>query len=285
MYALRVRASLFGFNAPHPKTLSNEVLGHYIQAGDIQAADKDWPFAISEINKLIDLDTTYPGILRDSWLVLSSPHYLQVYRAKTVIEASRSDFTLATKTTRLTLDTDEHLKDFEGAYRDTMVFAQSELLEMAEAPITTPITGATIPLAQAPSGLVKGKWLAASGKDSVTGNAISEMVQVSAVNGTMLTVTPPLKKSYVRDGFSLNANVAHATDGETVSEILGSGDASQRYQRFTLRQPPLTYVSAATPSGAASTLEVRVNDLLWHEKPTLFARGSPGAYLRHANQR
>src|SRR5262249_38778624 len=64
-------------------------------------------------------------------------------------------------------------------------------------------------------------------------------------------------------------NVARATHGETVSEILGSGDASQQYQQFTLKQPPLTYTSAATASGAASTLELRVNNLRWHEAPTL----------------
>ena len=156
-----------------------------------------------------------------------------------------------------------------------MVFAQSELLEMAEAPITD-VQSLARPfrLRKPHRAWKKGNGSPPRGRTASQANAISEMVQVSAVNGTMLTVTPPLKKSYVRDGFSLNANVAHATDGETVSEILGSGDASQRYQRFTLRQPPLTYVSAATPSGAASTLEVRVNDLLWHEKPTLFARGS-----------
>ena len=50
--------------------------------------------------------------------------------------------------------------------------------------------------------------------------------------------------------------------------------AGQAFQRFTLRQPPLTYVSAATPSGGESTLEVRVNDLLWHEVPTFYGRGS-----------
>jgi hypothetical protein len=270
VYALRVRASLFGFNAPHPKTLADDTLKHY--GFVLTDPIGDWAFAIS--GKSIDLDATYPGILPKSWLVLSRTDYLQLYRATTVIEASRADFTLAAKTTRVSLDMDEHLKDFERAYRDTMVFGQSELLEMAEAPITTPIIGPTIPLAQAPLGLVKGQRLVASGKDSATGDEITEMVQVSAVDGTTLTVTPPLKKNYSRDSFSVNANVAHATHGETVSEILGSGDASQRYQRFTLRQPPLTYVSAATPSGAASTLEVRVNDLQWHEKPTLFARGS-----------
>ncbi len=280
MYALRVRASLFGFNAPHPATLSDQTLAHYHLDGA-----KDWSFRID--GQTIDLDTTYPGILTNSWLVLSEPSYQELYRATAVIEASRAEFTLSGKTTRVALDTNENLDLFRSHYRDTMVFAQSELLEIAESPyfdpetkeLLPPVTGATIQLAQALSGLVKGQWLVASGKDSATGEAITEIVQVSAIDGATLAVTPPLKKSYVRvspkpeESFSINVNVAHATHGETVSEILGGGDASQGYQQFTLRQPPLTYVSAATPSGAASTLEVRVNDVLWHEKPTLFARG------------
>jgi predicted phage baseplate assembly protein len=60
-----------------------------------------------------------------------------------------------------------------------------------------------------------------------------------------------------------------------VSELAGSGDAGASNQRFRLRQAPLTYVTAANPAGRESTLEVRVNDLLWHEAPTLFAQ--PGA--------
>ena len=34
----------------------------------------------------------------------------------------------------------------------------------------------------------------------------------------------------------------------------------------------MTYISATNASGAASTLEVRVNDLLWHETPTLYGQ-------------
>ena len=283
VYALRVRASLFGFNAPQPAVLSDETLGHFGQA-----ANTDWNFQFIE-PQTIDLDATYPGILPQSWLVLSRARepflrpqtsYQELYRASTVIEASRTAFALSGKTTRVGLDTDENLDLFKAAYRDTMVFAQSELLEIAEAPITSPVTGATIQVARAPSGLVKGQRIVASGKDSTTGEAISEIVQISAIDGKILALTPPLKKSYVRtaskpeESFSLNANVAHATHGETVSEILGSGDASQRYQQFTLKQSPLTYVSAANASGAASTLQLRANDLLWHEAPTLFGRGS-----------
>jgi len=269
VYALRQRAALFGANAPHPKTLSDQTLGHY--GFDASKPLPDWSFSIS--NQTIDLDTTYPSIVRQSWLVLSKPSYQELYRISAVVESSRADFTLTGKTTHVELDTDENLNLFDGAdYRDTMVFAQSEFLEMAEVPIEDAITGAAIELAKIPVGLVVNQQLAATGNDSVTGDAINEVVKISAIDGATITVTPPLAKSYARAGFSLNANVAAATHGETVQELLGGGDASEKFQTFRLRQPPLTYISATNASGAASTLEVRVNDLLWHETPTLYGQ-------------
>jgi hypothetical protein len=270
IFALRVRASLFGFNAPHPKTLSDQTLGHYDIA--LTKPIPDWSFTIS--GKTIDLDVTYPAVLKDSWLVLSKPTYQELYRATTVSEASRADFTVAGKTTRIALDTDENLSLFDGGdYRDTLVFAQSELLELAEVPITTAVTGATVKLAKAPNGVQVGQLLAASGIDSVTGEPRQEVVAVNAIAGSVITVTPALAFSYERGSFSLNGNVAQATHGETVEEILGSGDASQWFQKFQLKQPPLTHISAANASGAASTLEVRVNDVRWDESETLFERG------------
>ena len=274
VYALRVHASLFGFNAPHPLTLSNDVRSHY---GFTDGSD--WTFTIA--GQTIDLDTTYPGILANSWLVLSEPTYQELYRATSVIEAAQAKYTLAGKTTRVALDTNENLDLFRNHYRETMVFGQSELLEIADAPITTPVTGATIDLAQPAADLVEGQWLVASGTDSATAESISELVQISAINGAKLTVTPALKKSYVRLGskpeesFSLNANVARATHGETVSEIVGSGDGSTANQNFKLKQAPtLTYTRSTAPGGMESSLQIRVNDLLWHEVPTLFGRGS-----------
>ena len=274
VYALRVRASLFGFNAPHPLTLSNDVRSHY---GFTDGSD--WTFTIA--GQTIDLDTTYPGILANSWLVLSEPTYQELYRATSVIEAAQAKYTLAGKTTRVALDTNENLDLFRNHYRETMVFGQSELLEIADAPITTPVTGATIDLAQPAADLVEGQWLVASGTDSATGESISELVQISAINGAKLTVTPALKKSYVRLGskpeesFSLNANVARATHGETVSEIVGSGDGSTANQNFKLKQAPaLTYTHSTAPGGMKSSLQIRVNDLLWHEVSTLFGRQS-----------
>jgi predicted phage baseplate assembly protein len=55
--------------------------------------------------------------------------------------------------------------------------------------------------------------------------------------------------------------------------VLGSGDASQAFQTFILKNNPLTYVSASTPSGAETTLEVRVNDILWEEVGSLYQLG------------
>ena len=90
---------------------------------------------------------------------------------------------------------------------------------------------------------------------------------------TTFTLAAALKYCYDRETARVNANVARATHGETVSEILGSGDARLPNARFTLRQSPLTHVSAATASGRQSTLELRANDMLWSEVPSLHARG------------
>jgi predicted phage baseplate assembly protein len=87
---------------------------------------------------------------------------------------------------------------------------------------------------------------------------------------TTLTLHAPLANCYDRSTVTINANVAPATHGETVGEIAGSGNAATPNQSFQLKQSPLTYVSSIDPSGRASTLQVRVNDLLWHEVPSLY---------------
>ncbi len=79
--------------------------------------------------------------------------------------------------------------------------------------------------------------------------------------------------SYARPSLTVNANVALATHGETVEEILGSGDATVPNQAFGLAKPPVTFVPAETASGAASTIEVRVNGLTWTETPSLYTAG------------
>ncbi len=83
----------------------------------------------------------------------------------------------------------------------------------------------------------------------------------------------PLRNMYDRASAVLLGNVAYATHGESVAERLGSGDGARPFQRFTLKQQPLTHTPDASPDGGSSTLEVRVGDLRWTEVPTLFGRG------------
>src|SRR5690606_5754824 len=68
----------------------------------------------------------------------------------------------------------------------------------------------------------------------------------------------------------INANVAPASHGDSKQmqiqpEVLGSGDGSRAFQRFTLQQRPLTHIAAATPDGTVSSLAVRVDGVLWQE--------------------
>jgi hypothetical protein len=130
--------------------------------------------------------------------------------------------------------------------------------------------------------------LAAAAKEDVTVNEVvqlKEAVLSKDEDHTILKLIDPLKKVYDRATVTIFANVALSTHGETVKdEVLGSGDASQPYQRFTLRQSPLTYTSVDTPSGGESTLEVRINDLKWTEVPTLFGHGPrERIYITHTD--
>ncbi|MGC1310450.1 MAG: putative baseplate assembly protein [Phormidesmis sp.] len=86
----------------------------------------------------------------------------------------------------------------------------------------------------------------------------------------VLLLKDALTYSYDPATVSVHANVAAATHGETIQAVLGSGDGNETYQQFELKKPPLTYVSAPTASGSQSTLDVRVEGVLWAEAPSLY---------------
>lgn len=108
---------------------------------------------------------------------------------------------------------------------------------------------------------------------------VGEVALVEAVDGDRLLLTTPLANAYERrdvtgQPLGIWGNVAAATHGESVvDEVLGSGDASRPFQRFTLRRSPLTHVPAATPAGGASTLRVWVNGVKWQEVASLYGHG------------
>ncbi|MGV9456392.1 putative baseplate assembly protein [Streptomyces sp. NPDC003635] len=116
------------------------------------------------------------------------------------------------------------------------------------------------------------EYLPARAEDEIVGEVVTATASRSA-----LTLRTPLTYVYDVMGptpIELYGNIAAATHGETVTgEVLGSADAARPYQRFALRHKPLTWVPAPTFTGAASTLQVRVNGLAWHETQVLYGTG------------
>ncbi len=160
---------------------------------------------------------------------------------------------------------------------------------MAEAPIQTDIGGGIIELAELYDGLKSGRWLIISGeRTDIPGTAgvkASELIMLAEVKQTFdetlpgdkthttLTLAEELAYTYKRAAVTLYGNVVKATHGETRHEVLGSGDSSKAWQQYALKQPPLTFVPAANPTGVDSTLHVRVNEVEWRETDSLAPLG------------
>lgn len=107
---------------------------------------------------------------------------------------------------------------------------------------------------------------------TVQATAVTE----SEVDGDHLKITldDALDKSLDTATATAQANVVLGTHGETVAdEVLGNGDAASAYQSFALKKSPVTFVpEAGAKNGAANTLEVRVDGVLWHEEDTLYGQ-------------
>jgi hypothetical protein len=235
------------------------------------------------------LERTIQGILPESWVLFTtSGGNAAVYKITSTNEKSLLGFGMSAKGTGLRLkksdgtDLQDNATDKSRDFkvRNTSASVKSRQLELAEEPVTQDLNKGDneLLLNEMVIGLQEGQTVALSGKlKDPQGLTQSELLVISKITHehglTSLTFNEGLKNSYERDTVTINANVARATHGETVSEVLGSGDGAQTYQRFTLRQPPLTYVASSKPTGSESTLQVRVNDLLWKEVPTLYGHG------------
>ena len=276
VYALHKKVGAFGNNAPLQVTSVSE---------DGVATFGEWNLN-GEVADELSLDGVYDGIQTDSWIVIdredpdNAGDRQHIFcSAETVRTRSIAKYGMGGRVTHLNLSADwKDAGDSDlGVLREMVVHAESESLALAEQPITALVAGNTIELDGLYEDLVKGQAIAISTVTSDDDPDAPKEIAIIAdiVNGarTSLTLENNLKHSYAPEATTINANVVPATHGESVSEILGSGDATRTYPEFALRQNPLTHVTAATPSGTESSLEVRVNDIRWHEVPTLFGAG------------
>jgi hypothetical protein len=293
VHALRQRASVFGHNAPSWTAMSSDFRENYLDGADDPG---EWPgfdihfgASIGSLSGLgvaiavapfasgastVSLDNSYPKIVAPGLALLVKPSLQELYKVTQVSERSRAEFAISGKSTCLTVSGDD-LGRFSDAVRELAVHAQSERLERGQAPKTSPVGTASIDVVGDATALPVGRRLIVKGLRHDNGQAIvhaTTLVSASAGAGasTVLTIDPQLPALLRRASVVVFGNVAHATHGETVTEVLGNGDASRAHQRFELKRLPLTYRSAINEIGADSQLSVRVGDVEWQELPTLF---------------
>jgi hypothetical protein len=282
-FALRRKLSLFGATAPDWRTLPKEVRTRFEATSEDDPTAAEWPdLTISRIAQEPDvihveglhreISVATPG--SPSWLVLGHEADEELYSILEVEESSRTGFALASRTTRIKLQ-GENLADFEAHVRDSVIYADSEELAFAEAPIPDLVQGEVVDLDRIVAPLPPGRLVVVAGTSGGSPAAETALVaSAEEVGGvTRLTLTAELAGGYDRTTVTIAANVARATHGESVGEPIGSGDAAAPFQRFALRQSPLTYVYADEPPGRRATLEVRVDGLRWDEVPTLYGHG------------
>ena len=307
VYALREAAPLFGHNVPPEAQYSEggvltgfkEWTPEIDESGDLAYLDRERPNILAEGPALV----TRPAHLAFGKTVLTS--------IRSADSDSREAYGLRGKTTVLRFadawwsppndgQTSDDFDQFD-ILRAATVHCGSELLPLAEAPIATDVCGVEVELGSLYDGLRSGRWMVLAGERSdvpdTSGVRATELVMLAGVSQrvqtvpaveepgseeeplpddalhTFVTFAEPLAYCYRRESVVLYGNVVHATHGETRTEVLGGGDARRSLQEFTLRQPPLTWVPAATVSGIAGSLELRVGEVAWQEARSLVELG------------
>lgn len=272
VYGFHKRANLFGYNATSKVTYSETYPYH---PNDI-ASWGEWTSV--EANNILFLDIAYTEIVPDSYIILSASSKT-VYQINDVKTLSRTAYGISGKSSKLFLKSGNTWAANISTIREAEVLVQSESLVLSQVPVDEKISGDRLLLERADLYLRNQQYITVCGeRNDQQGVMVSEVLQIKEARlehgFTQLIFATSLKHTYKRDTVTINANVALVSHGESVSEILGSGDASLQSQSFSLKQAPLTYISADTTSGVSSTLEIRINNVLWHEEETFLGKHS-----------
>jgi hypothetical protein len=185
VYALRQRASLFGYNALNPLMLTQAAetqLGALLNGNEwnFGTATNSFPKTPTE-SSLIDLDSVYAKIATGGWMVLSAtlsvshgvlPAFVvSLYNVTAVTTMARSDYGMSAKITRATVDvssTDDLAllgNYFSEATRSAVVLTQSEVLPVCEQPLDHPLYGTLLDLEVLRQDLVGVTAVAITGKN------------------------------------------------------------------------------------------------------------------------
>ncbi len=286
---MRVKAGCFGNNAiTQPSPLIEDIVSEFTPTpdpvpspGNITDTQGHTGDSIPPANHVyIYLDREYPEIVAGEYVLVrdafSEGHSIVHGVELLSVEA----YGLSTKVTRLEVNAalagPSGVNQASGFLtRKTTIYAAPQPLLLADLPITHDIGAAhgdlgadAVELGSAQLSLFPGKTVALTGERAdLAGVIASEILTISdnvLNNGfSVLTFNAQPAHAYLRDTVTLNANVAEATHGETVIEIIGDGDAARSFATYPLKSKPLTHVSAKSETGMAPALAIRVNGVLW----------------------
>ena len=215
----------------------------------------------------IELDGEQPAVVPDSWLVLEQEGYAEGYRATRVEVGGATKWATSGKFTRVSLDIAGEIERFKRP--STFVHCGGGPLPAGRRPLGVLAPHQVLRLGPAGPPLEPGRTVVISGADADGVRQVETGTVAACVaeddGSTTLTLRAELEYAYRANTLVVHGNVALATHGETVHQVLGSGDGRTPYRSFALRRVPLTHLRAPVASGAAPALEVRVDGVRWHE--------------------
>jgi Baseplate J-like protein len=281
------RAAAFGSTAPNMALVDATV-----KAGKVDA-NGEWlnlkmDAAGTTAGGTLDLDALYADAIVGRLVMFAIGTTRQAGLITASLDHSRSDFGLAAKVTQIGVSAInlDNAGPFNLKVRATAILVQtgSEALLIVDQDVELPAPQADritiVGAAALPAGrtvvLTGEKWGAAE-PTALTEVATIKSTSASGASGadTELVFERALTGRFRSTTLTLLANSVAATHGETMPnngmEIVGSGDAVRLSPRYRLKGSPLTYVPATNARGYAPALEVRVNDRLYGEVPSLFA--------------
>ena len=295
VFLLHISVGAFGASAP-PKFIGSE----FDEEKDypLKRPDRDFAF----------LDGAYDNVSADSYVVFDRPlrsaeenssrilHIARVRSSQTVVRGAYHISGKATRLELVKLDDPQRTQpvalDEEDlrVLRNTIYHAQSEAVTLAPDVDETDVAGGRIELQTLITGLQSGQWIIVAGERTdiadangvaVPGVRVSELAMIGGITQesdlaapgdtlhTVLSLVKPLSYRYKRSSCIVYGNVVKASHGETVKEVLGSGDASKALQKFACKRAPLTFTAAATQSGVEGSEVVRVNGVRYQRMDSL----------------
>jgi hypothetical protein len=288
VHAFTDRASLFGWNAPDPTLLvtdRREPPGAELIEGFDPPRYRWADFAVDPDELELDGERTSIRPGPESWIVAVQPELIHVTRVTGAVLDGASRFALSGRVTRVTLETplfDDSLPDIplrdRPSRRRLVVHCGPVRLPADERPATAPVGGRQLLLRSTGPLLPPGRTVLVTGDDAATGTRLVEegTVVTCAVDGDrmVMDLADDLAGEYRPETVSVRGNVVRASHGETVVQVLGSGNGAASFLTFRPRRVPVTHLRSTSDStGARPELTVRVDGVAWNAVPSLDEAG------------